>query len=67
MTGVSNQEVATNASLDLIDNIKNPAPTAPFTSTEAKKLKAIIKVVNIFKQKNTPQKAHHKETSQTRV
>ena len=64
---VSNQEAATNTELYSIEDITNPAPSAPFSSMGDRKLQVIRKLVYIFKQKTTPQEAHQKESAQTRV
>ena len=50
MLGVYNQESATTAELDLIEGIVNPTPTAPFSSISDRKLQAIRKLEEIFKQ-----------------
>ena len=55
MPGVSNQESSTNMALDLIEAIKNPAPTAPCASIWSRKLQVIINLADIFKQTTTPQ------------
>ena len=65
--GVSNQESATNAALDLIEYIPYQAPTAPFASIGDSKLQSISKLSDILKKETAPQEAHHKETAQTRV
>ena len=55
MTEVSNQEAATETSLDLIEATENPAPTDSFASIGYRKLQAIRNLEDIFKQTTTPQ------------
>ena len=52
--GLSNQEAETNAVLDLIEFITNQSPTAPFASIWDRKLQAIRKFSDIFKQTTAP-------------
>ena len=49
MPGISNQKSETDAALDLIKAISNPAPAAPFVSIGDSKLQEISQLWDIFK------------------